>query len=126
MGLVLLTLTRIASAEESRVLLVYPEVPSQLLSEALVHVRGELGSLGLSIHVTTTAAEEQDVKPELPPGTYGALVFEERPGLLILRAYHPGSAEPTTQQLSTQDGRITPVVAGVRAVETLRAALQQY
>jgi len=101
-------------------------VPSQLLGEALVHVRGELGSLGLSIQVITTAAEEQDVKPELSPGTYGALVFEERPGLLILRAYHPGSAEPTTQQLSTQDGRITPVVAGVRAVETLRAALQQY
>jgi len=114
------------AAEETRVLLVYPEVPSPLLGEALVHVRGELGSLGLSIQVTTTAAEERDFKPELSPGTYGALVFEERPGVLILRAYHPGSAEPTTQQLATQDGRITPHVAGVRAVETLRAALQQY
>ncbi|HEU5077397.1 MAG TPA: hypothetical protein VFU02_24565 [Polyangiaceae bacterium] len=124
--MMLWTVTSTTSAEESRVLLVYPEVPSPLLGEALVHVRGELGSLGLSIQVTTTAAEEQDVKPELLPGTYGALVFEERPGALILRAYHPGSLEPTTQQLSTQDGRITPHVVGVRAVETLRAALQQY
>ncbi len=115
-----------AVAEESRVLLVYPEVPSPLLGEALVHVRGELGSLGLAIQVTTTAAEERDVKPELAPGTYGALTFEERPGLLILRAYHPGSPEPISQQLGTQDGRITPLVVGVRAVETLRAALQQY
>lgn len=119
------TITGTATAEE-RVLLVYPEVPSPLLGEALVHVRGELGSLGLTLQVTTTAAEEQDVKPELLSGTYGALVFEERPGLLILRAYHPGSSEPTTQQLGTQDGRITPHVVGVRAVETLRAALQQY
>ena len=122
----LCSITSTVCAEESRVLLVYPEVPSPLLSEALVHVRGELGSLGLSIQVTTTAAEEQDVKPELLPGTYGALVFEERPGVLILRAYHPGSLDPTTQQLATHDGRITPHVAGVRAVETLRAALQQY
>ena len=122
----LLLVTSLALAQESKVLLIYPEVPSPLLSEALVHVRGELGSLGLSIQATTTAAEEQDVKPELAPGTYGALVFEERPGVLILRAYHPGSLEPIVQQLATQDGRITPLVAGVRAVETLRAALQQY
>lgn len=120
------TLASTAAAQESKVLLVYPEVPSPLLGEALVHVRGELGSLGLSIQVMTTAAEEQDVKPELAPGTYGALVFEERPGYLILRAYHPGSLEPITQQLGTHDGRVTPHVTGVRAVETLRAALQQY
>lgn len=121
-----LVLATVAAAQESRVLLVYPESPSPLLSEALVHVRGELGSVGLSVQVITTEPDNQDIRPELPDGTYGALVFEEHPGILIMRAYHPGSPEPTTQQVATHDGRITPHVAGVRAVETLRAALQQY
>jgi hypothetical protein len=124
--LVVLTLTSVAVAQESRVLLVYPDPSSALLGEALVHVRGELGSVGLSVQVITTTPDQEDFRPDLLPGTYGALVFEERPGLLIMRAYHPGSPEPTTQQLATHDGRITPHVAGVRAVETLRAALQQY
>ncbi len=115
-----------AAAQESRVLLVYPEVPSPLLREALVHVRGEFGSVGLSVKVITTRPDGQDLKPQLEEGEYGALVFEERPGVLIMRAYHPGSPRPITQRLFTRDGRITAHVAAVRAVETLRAALQEY
>lgn len=115
-----------AVAQESRVLLVYPEPPSALLAEALVHVRGEFGSVGLSVQVIATAPEAQDIKPTLAPGTYGALVFEERADMLIMRAYHPSSQDPIVQRLFTRDGRVTPHVVAVRGVETLRAALQQY
>jgi hypothetical protein len=107
-------------------LLVYPEPHSALLGEALVHVRGEFGGVGLSVQVIITAPEQQDYRPSLVADTYGALVFEEQPGVLILRAYHPESREPITQRLRTNDGSVTPHVAAIRAVETLRAALQQY
>jgi hypothetical protein len=123
---VVLALATVAAAQQSKVVLVYPATPSPLLAEALVHVRGEFGSVGLSVEVVSGSRSVATSRPEFKPGTYGALVLEEGPGWLVIRAYHPESKEPIVQRLQTGGRELAPNVVAVRAVEALRAALQQY
>lgn len=114
-----------ARGADTRVLLLRPAEPSPLLSEALVYVQGELGSVQLEPSQAVFQTRQPGAAPVLRPGTYGALVFVEQGGMLVIEAYRPDVPEPITQSLNTRDGRITPQVVAIRAVEALRAAMQQ-
>jgi hypothetical protein len=113
-----------ALAADTRVLLLRPSSPSPTLSEALVYVQGELGSVQLEPIQAVFQMRQQSAAPVFQSGTYGALVFMEQGGILIIEAYRPDVPEPIIQRLDTRDGRITPQVVAIRAVEALRAAMQ--
>jgi hypothetical protein len=104
-----------------------PPRADAFVDEAVVRTVGELNALGFDVRVLQRATGERvptaeartDVSPPL-------LVFSRQGTRLLVEAYCPDCTSAVRQTLELSAREVTPDVAAIRAVETLRAALLEY
>lgn len=122
---VVLLLAATTRAQGLRVRVQLPLADDPVLDEAVVHVIGELSSLGFEVEVLKrrTSSAELESRPGLDPGTEGALIFSRSGNTLRISAWAANGDIAFVETLDTADPAVTPQVIAVRGVEALRGVL---
>jgi hypothetical protein len=97
-----------------------------LVDEGVIRILGELSAVGLDVEVLRRTGETQSDVGPLQEGTYGLIRIHQRGHLLLVEAWAPDGANPSSLEVATNEPDITAEVVAVRAVELLRAKWLEY
>jgi hypothetical protein len=109
------------------VILKRPQRSDDFIDETVIRAIGELNALGFDVRVVQRVTEARPTSLDaLTPAPAPLLTLVREGRTLLVEAFCPDCATPVHQELDLGNQAVSPEVAAIRAVETLRAALLEY